>query len=59
MTKRQEIQLFEEKKVRSVWDSETEKWYFSVVDGRANEDMMKRLLDNWGVAKSADTDFPV
>ena len=32
MTKRQEIQLFEEKKVRSVWDSETEKWYFSVVD---------------------------
>lgn len=32
MTKKREIQLFEEKKVRSVWDSETEKWYFSVVD---------------------------
>lgn len=32
MTKKQEIQLFEEKKVRSVWDSETEEWYFSVVD---------------------------
>ena len=32
MTKRQEIQLFEEKMVRSVWDSETEKWYFCVVD---------------------------
>ena len=32
MTKKQEIQLFEEKKVRSVWDSEQEKWYFSVVD---------------------------
>ncbi len=30
--KKQEIQLFEDKKVRSVWDSETEQWYFSVVD---------------------------
>lgn len=30
MTKKQEIQLFEEKKVRTVWDSETEQWYFSV-----------------------------
>ena len=26
------IQLFEEKKVRTVWDDETEEWYFSVVD---------------------------
>ncbi|MCQ2204419.1 MAG: Bro-N domain-containing protein, partial [Bacteroidales bacterium] len=32
MTKKQEIQLFEDKKVRSVWDSETEQWYFSIVD---------------------------
>lgn len=32
MTKKQEIQLFESKKVRSVWDSETEQWYFAVVD---------------------------
>lgn len=32
MTKRQEIQLFEAKKVRTVWDSEQEKWYFCVVD---------------------------
>ena len=32
MTKKQEIQLFEEKKVRTVWDSETEQWYFCVVD---------------------------
>lgn len=30
--KKQEIQLFEDKKVRSVWDSETEQWYFAVVD---------------------------
>ena len=26
------IQLFEAKKVRSVWDDEQEKWYFSIVD---------------------------
>ena len=32
MTKKQEIQFFEEKKVRTVWDSETEQWYFCVVD---------------------------
>ena len=32
MTQRQAIQLFEEKKVRTVWDDEQEKWYFSVVD---------------------------
>lgn len=32
MTKKQAIQLFEERKVRTAWDSDTEKWYFSVVD---------------------------
>lgn len=32
MTKQNAIQLFEEKKVRTVWDDETEEWYFSVVD---------------------------
>ncbi len=32
MTKKQAIQLFEEKKVRTVWDDEQEKWYFSIVD---------------------------
>lgn len=32
MTKEHHIQLFEEKRVRSVWDDEQEKWYFSVVD---------------------------
>lgn len=26
------IQLFEEKKVRTVWDDKTEEWYFSVID---------------------------
>ena len=32
MTKKQEIQLFEERKVRTIWDDEHEKWYFSIVD---------------------------
>ena len=26
------IQLFEEKKVRSAWNDETEEWYFSILD---------------------------
>ena len=32
MTKKQALQLFEERKVRIAWDSEQEKWYFSIVD---------------------------
>ena len=32
MIKKQAIQLFQERKVRTVWDDEQEKWYFSVVD---------------------------
>lgn len=32
MTKRQAIQIFNEQKVRTVWDDATEEWYFSVVD---------------------------
>ena len=32
MTKKQSLQIFEDKKVRTVWDSEQEKWYFSIVD---------------------------
>lgn len=32
MTKENAIKIFEDKKVRTVWDSETEKWYISIVD---------------------------
>jgi len=32
MTQKHKIQLFEEKKVRTVWDDEKEEWYFSIVD---------------------------
>ena len=32
MTKKHIIQIFEDKKVRTVWDDEQQKWYFSIVD---------------------------
>ncbi|WP_353077292.1 Bro-N domain-containing protein [Flavobacterium sp.] len=32
MTKLNAIQLFEDKKVRTVWDSEQEKWFISIID---------------------------
>ena len=52
MTKKQAIKLFEEKKVRTVWDDETEKWYFCVVDvvevltDSANPQTYWRVLKN-------------
>jgi hypothetical protein len=32
MDKETSIKLFEDRKVRSVWDAENEKWYISIVD---------------------------
>ena len=32
MTQKQTLQIFEDRKIRIVWDSEQEKWYFSIVD---------------------------
>lgn len=32
MTKQQALKLFEERRVRTVWDDKQEKWYFSIVD---------------------------
>ena len=32
MTKKESIRLFEEKKVRTIWDDEQEKWYFPISD---------------------------
>ena len=32
MTKETAIKLFESKKVRSQWDADQEKWYFSIID---------------------------
>ncbi len=32
MTKENQIQIFNDRKVRTVWDSDKEEWYFSIVD---------------------------
>lgn len=32
MTKDTAIKLFESKKIRSIWDDNDEKWYFSIID---------------------------
>ncbi len=32
MNKQNEIKIFEDKKVRTLWDAENEEWYFSIVD---------------------------
>ena len=32
MTQKHKIQLFEDQKVRTVWDDELEEWFFSIVD---------------------------
>lgn len=32
MTKKDAIKVFEDKKIRTVWDDKTEEWYFSVID---------------------------
>ncbi|MBP1540601.1 MAG: Bro-N domain-containing protein [Prevotella sp.] len=32
MTKKQALQLFQERKVRTIWDDQEEKWYFCVAD---------------------------
>lgn len=32
MTKKNQLQLFNDRKVRTVWDTDQEEWYFSVVD---------------------------
>lgn len=32
MTKKETLKLFEDRKVRTLWDDQEEKWYFSIVD---------------------------
>lgn len=32
MSKKETIKIFEDRKIRSLWDEETEEWYFSIVD---------------------------
>ena len=32
MTQKHPLQIFEDRKIRTVWDDEQEKWYFSIID---------------------------
>ena len=32
MSERTQIKLFEERKIRSIWNEEEQQWYFSVID---------------------------
>ena len=32
MAQNDQIQLFENKRIRTAWDAEKEEWYFSIVD---------------------------
>ncbi|MDR0976474.1 MAG: hypothetical protein LBL78_01775, partial [Prevotellaceae bacterium] len=32
MTRKESLKLFENKRIRTLWDEEQEKWYFSIVD---------------------------
>ena len=52
MTKQESLKLFEDKKVRAVWDGEEEKWYFSVIDVIAILTDSPDAKRYWSVLKS-------
>ena len=55
MTKKQALQLFEQKKVRTIWDKEQEKWYFAIVDVVAvltEQDDYQLSRNYWKVLKN-------
>jgi len=52
MTTQNQIQLFEEKKVRTIWDDEREKWYFAVVDVVAVLTDSSRPRKYWNALKT-------
>ena len=55
MTKKHVIQIFEDKRVRTVWDDEQQKWYFSLVDVcgvLTDQPDYDRAKNYWKVTKS-------
>lgn len=52
MKKHETLQLFEEKKVRTLWDAEEEKWYFSIVDTIAVLTDSSNARKYWSVLKT-------
>lgn len=54
MTKKETLKLFEDKKVRTVWDDEQEKWYFAIVDvvGVLTDNDYQGARNYWKVLKN-------
>ncbi len=52
MTKKDNIKLFEDSKIRTVWDNDIEKWYISIVDVIAVLAESKRPRKYWSDLKS-------
>ena len=53
MDNNDKIQIFEDKKIRTAWNEETEEWYFSVVDVIAVLTDSPDPATYWRVLKSA------
>lgn len=52
MSENTQIKIFEEKKVRTIWDAENEEWYFSVVDVVAVLTESENPNNYWKVLKN-------
>ena len=52
MTAKNEIKIFEDSKIRTVWDSNDEKWYISIVDVIAVLTESPRLRKYWNALKT-------
>ena len=54
MTKKEAIKIFDDRKVRTLWDTEKEQWYFSIVDVVAvlsNQNNYQGARNYWKVLK--------
>ena len=54
MNKKEQIQLFENRNVRTLWDEQEEEWYFSIVDVVAiltDQQDSKKASTYWSVLK--------
>ena len=52
MSKQDIVKIFGDRKIRSVWDDEAEKWYFSVVDVVAVLTESENPRNYWKVLKN-------
>ena len=53
MNQQNAIQIFEEKKVRTLWDEKEEKWYFSIVDAIEILTSSPNARKYWSVLKTS------